>query len=483
MSDLYVSKAFKDVWNTVKPTIVLVGGRLGGKTKFVINKTLTMILGEEQIDGVVCRSSYGSLRDSSYSEYVNAIQELQIENYFHIIKSPLRIVCLANNNTIYFTGYGGSNTARTKGFKPNHKLGFVVFEETQELKDRQNLEDAMASFRRNYADSCKTYILGNPPPQKAHWFNLYVEELKQDKTCMVKVCTWKDIVPFINDFDLTAILKTKMTNKKYYDWFYMGETTGGFGAIYPMYQRDKYLISDIELRIILNTLKIICVVIGGDGAVNNDCTAFVPMLILSNGQCVIPTMDIFYHDPKVNGVLGSHQLVTQQMIKWFDNFCKKFNLGTIYDVRNNPYGANQIIDIYMRIDSAATDLIKECQMNFGDRVMVNKIVKSTIMEMVSTVQSAIGNDYVYLCSNYTYYNYTKNEIIRLDNDLLGNQLELMVWDDTQTKYNPVVPNDVCDAFTYGIRFWYGNIENMSIFNILKSNNSNLPLISAIINRK
>ena len=59
----------------------------------------------------------------------------------------------------------------------------------------------------------------------------------------------------------------------------------------------------------------------------------------------------------------------------------------------------------------------------------------------------------------------------------------MVWDDTQTKYNPVVPNDVCDAFTYGIRFWYGNIENMSIFNILKSNNSNLPLISAIINRK
>src|SRR5574344_1644968 len=108
MSDLYVSKAFKDVWNTVKPTIVLVGGRLGGKTKFVINKTLTMILGEEQIDGVVCRSSYGSLRDSSYSEYVNAIQELQIENYFHIIKSPLRIVCLANNNPVTASGAASS---------------------------------------------------------------------------------------------------------------------------------------------------------------------------------------------------------------------------------------------------------------------------------------------------------------------------------------------------------------------------------------
>lgn len=130
MGDLYISKSFKDIWSTTKQTICLIGGRLGGKTKYVINKTLTDILGDQQIDGVVCRSSYGSLRDSSYSEYVNAIQEQGIENYFHIIKSPLRIVCLANNNTIYFTGYGGSNTARTKGFKPNHKLGFVVFEET-----------------------------------------------------------------------------------------------------------------------------------------------------------------------------------------------------------------------------------------------------------------------------------------------------------------------------------------------------------------
>jgi hypothetical protein len=136
----------------------------------------------------------------------------------------------------------------------------------------------------------------------------------------------------------------------------------------------------------------------------------------------------------------------------------------------------------MRIDSAAPDLIQECKFFFGDRVDVKAIKKGSIQEMVGVLQSAISNDNIIVIDYGGYYDYVRNRWIIKDKNILAEQLEALVWNDKQTGYDPIVPNDVSDALTYGNLFWYGNQENIQFFNRLKAGAIPNLLLNDIINK-
>lgn len=222
MITIRLPAVFEEIEKCEKSNIVLYGGRLGGKSNNTGKVSVLTMLANPYSDVVVARVSYGSLADSSYAEIENAINEMgdNIREEFHLKKSPLRIERKNNSGTIYFIGYGGSNTSRTKSFRPKHKIKVVILEETQELKDEQNLNEALASLRRHYGEKVKVFILGNPKPQKAHWFSKFIEAKQFDPDWAVFNLTYKDILPFINDYDLREILKTKIVDENYYRWFY-----------------------------------------------------------------------------------------------------------------------------------------------------------------------------------------------------------------------------------------------------------------------
>jgi hypothetical protein len=246
-----------------------------------------------------------------------------------------------------------------------------------------------------------------------------------------------------------------------------------------MFDQDYHIITAREFSYLLeNTpIKIGGVVIGVDGAVNRDCTAFVPMFILTNGQCVVAP--IFKHDPKKNGSIGYHTLVQNYVVKWFNQLCKAYNLGTQDEMIQNPYVRQ--IPIWMRVDSAAADLVKECQFFFGTRCNVAAYSKETIPIMVGRVQSAISGDMVYVIDYGGTMNYYNNTFEQGINSLVE-QLDQLIWNEKQTGYDSIVPNDVCDAFTYGINFWFANTENIQWFNILKSQSLPNCLIRDIIKK-
>ena len=60
---------------------------------------------------------------------------------------------------------------------------------------------------------------------------------------------------------------------------------------------------------------------------------------------------------------------------------------------------------------------------------------------------------------------------------------MLIWNEQQTNYDPIVPNDVSDAWPYGNYFWYSNQENIQYFNIIKQNLSTNLLINDIIKQK
>lgn len=460
--------AFKDILDDKINDYLYYGGRVGGKTKNTALASVILMLQHPYSDIIVARASYGSMELSSYSEFEQAIEEMGegVRNLFRFKKSPLRIERRDGSGIIYFLGYGGANMSRTKSIHPKHKLIAVICEETQELRERRNLDEALASFRRNYGENVKQIIMGNPPPQDAHWFNRYIVEKKQDKDWLVKRVTYLDILNLINDFDLKEIIKEKVRNPDYYSWFYLGESGSGISSVYPMFREDKHLITTLQFDRARQThpLRVVGAVLGGDGAVNRDCTAFVPLLLLNNGQAV--KAPVFYHNPKDDGVIGYHQLVQDHLLRWLEELCRRYNLVGVKEFREHP-NANPL-PIYMFIDSAAPDLIQECKFFFGDRVSVHPVKKRGIMEMVGITQSAIANDNI-VCIDYGgYMSYVKNRWIQTDKDILVEQLESLVWNDKQTGYDPIIPNDVSDAFTYAVISWYGNQDNIQFFNRLKA---------------
>lgn len=437
-----------------KPFILIPSGRISGKTKNSVVVANLILMQFPYYDIVVTRSSYGSMQDSSYTEFESAINELpeSISEQFEFKKSPLRIERVNNSGTIYFIGSGGSNKDRTKGLKTKHPVKVVIVEETQEFRDRESYDQFMASVRRNFGEGVVVLVLGNPPAIEAHWFNQFVKQKEKDNDWLVARMSWMDIIGFLNDYDIKEILKCKILEPSYYDWLYGGIPTGGLGQVYPMFRKDIHLIpyNERSNSRLLQDFRICGVIIGCDGAVNKDSTAFVPRFIMSNGQSVAGK--IFYHDPKTNGVKGSFPLVENEGTRWFKELIKENNL-------DNPYNYMASIPIVFVVDSAATELIQALRYYFGNRATVYAIKKGTILQMVDVVQSAIGKNVVAIYDYGGYYNYTLNKWIEGDN-ILAYQYRALVWNEKQTGYDPIVPNDVTDADTYGIYFYYRQVENI-----------------------
>lgn len=475
-----VAEVFEPLFISDVLNYVLPGGRVSGKTKTsqILGGIHTAMKPDEDI--VIARASYGSIADTVYNETKEVLESIPaFEDQFIFRRSPLRIIRAATDATIYFMGIGGS-IDRTKGFKPLHKVGLVILEETQELKSREHLDQTMASLRRRFGEDCKVVIVFNPPAQQLHWINIWCEQRKQDLDWCVIHSTYMDILPFLNDRDVKEIRKYYYENKEYHDYMYGGIPTGGYGSVYPMFRKERHVITAQQFDKIIERgqLKVVGCVIGGDGAVTHDATAFVPQILLSNGQTVVGP--IFYHNPQMDGVIGYHQLVQNHLTRWFDEICRRFHLGTIREKREHPNA--RLLPIWMRIDSAAPDLVQECRFFLGDRADIAAINKATVFEMVSVVQNSIINENVMIIDYGGYFDYQLNKWIQKDINLLAEQISMLIWNEKQTNYDPIVPNDVCDAFTYGDYFWYSNIENIQFFNILKVNGLSNKTIYDIINK-
>lgn len=477
--EIKMPKCWQPIVETNKNWILIPTGRVSGKTKNSALLSTLLMLQNPYYDIVITRASYGSMQDSSYAEFQEAVEDLpeSISSQFTFYKSPLRIERIDNSGCIYFMGIGGANKDRTKGLKTKHPIKVVIVEETQELKDKESYDQFMASVRRNFGDDVRVIVLGNPPAIKVHWFNIFVNMKEQDKDWLVIRMSWLDIIAFLNDYDIKEICKTKILEPERYNWLYMGIPTGGFGLVYPMFSTRDYVITQNEFELVKarSNIRIVGCVIGVDGAVNRDCSVCTPILLLNNGQSVIGP--IFYHNPQENGVIGSHQLVQNYISKWFEQIQLQFHLGTLKEQQVNP--RTQMFPIFFVVDSAATDLIQEIKFYFSNRASVYPIKKKTIYEMVGVCQSAIMNDNIIVVDYGGYYNYIQNKFIAHEN-LLVEQLQSLIWNDNQTKYDPSIPNDVSDSWTYGVNFWYGNQENIQYFNLLKVNNIQKVLISDIL---
>lgn len=451
-TSIKIAAAFKPLFLDPYENYAVGSGRVSGKSKtaYILAGVYSATKPKEDI--IIARASYGSIADSSYTEMEEVISDIpQFSGQFIFRKSPLRIIRKGGGTNIYFIGANGS-IDRTKGIKTKHPVGLVVIEEAQELKDKEHLDQLIASLRRRFGTDCKVVVCFNPPSIKAHWINIWYQQLQADLDWCCLHPSWEDIAEFLSDREIKEIIKCKLENRAYYDYMYGGIATGGEGLVYPMFREDLHVIPYEKRQVSksLQDFRIVGVIIGCDGAVTRDCTAFVPRLIMSNGQSV--AAKIFYHNPKTMGQKGSFPLVENEGMRWFRDLINENGLDNRNDYRTN-------IPMVFVVDSAATELIQALRYYFGNRADVVAIKKGTILQMVDVNQSAIGKNVCMVYDYGGYYDYTNNKWVSCEN-LLKYQYESLIWNEKQTGYDPIVPNDVSDADTYGVYFYYRQTENI-----------------------
>lgn len=443
------ASVFAPIWTTKKTFIILKSGRVGGKTTVATDYVMAMNVSKKERDIIVARDSYSDLRDSLFASMQKFIQKHKLSVLYVVKQDPLRIKNIVNGNNIYFVGIGGADKNRTKGLDTEHPVECVLFDEMQQVKDQENYEQAMASFRRLLTPTAKVFHLFNPPRQKAHWVNVWAKLKATDPDYLTIFSSWVDMIPYLNDIDIKEILKMKEIDKDEYAWLYGGESVGGLGSVYPQFKPDKHLISFEIAQKKFYGHKIISVIIGGDNAVSRDGTCLCPIAIFDNGQCAV--LDLFYHDPKTSGDKSVSELLPY-MIKWLKDLEKKYNLS-------DPY---YTVPIAFVIDGSVIGIELAKQLSFNldaSRYDIIRYSNKNVIEMAANLKSVFARNMLYIIDYGGHYNYVLDRWEKRYN-VLAEQVESLIWNEKENGFDPIIPNDCCDALTYGANAIFKNMFNL-----------------------
>ena len=452
-----IPRKYKSVITEKNKHFLIPGGRISGKSHQAYLVATLFLLNNPDYDALIGRANYSEMETSSYNELKTAIKDLGMESEFEVYKSPLRIVRRGNHGTIYFTGLSGDEN-RTKGFKTEHPLGIFIIEETQQLKNQNELEQALASIRRNMdPTNWRIVIVYNPPAQKFNWINEYENRKKADPDFEIIRTTYKDVWPFLNIIDKREIIKDKLFDFNHYVWFYEG-----FGAVYSTFNPDIHLVkygqwnSDPKYNIL--TSQIVGMIIGCDGSASKDATALVPIAILKNGICVV--LNIFHHDPVNDGQFGSDWVVRNYVKQWFEkDICQKYNLND----------RMAFVPILFVCDPAGSELAKALKYHMTGRPQtdVHTYQKETQLAMADKVIGGFARNQVFVIDYGGYQNYAKNQWIKGTTPLVK-ALTTVTWNEKGDHYDPAIPNDDTDALTYGLGEWFRNPLNVNWLTILSN---------------
>ena len=244
--------------------------------------------------------------------------------------------------------------------------------------------------------------------------------------------------------DFVKALENEYRDTIYFDKWILGNWVKAEGLVFPLFKRDVHYLTPQEYAEKYGRHRMRYVVWGGDGANTNDSTAIIPLAIMDNGQAVV--LEMFYHNPKVNGQLSNEQLAPYLM-KYFNDMEER------YHFRRNG------VEFYTPVDAAAADLRLTLAYHLGDRYNVMPFGKKELNHTTDVVNNAFARKAIIVLNFGGYYNYVRKQFIKGENQLVVD-LELMTWDEKNDKFDDSVPNDCADAFRYAVCAYYMNPDNL-----------------------
>lgn len=265
------TKSFVDLHKKVKSEdylkYVLKGGRASGKSSFIAQEIILDII-KYPITVLCVRKVGNTLQESCYEQIKEAIDQLNLNDYFKLNISPLKITYIPRGNAIIFRG--ADDPAKIKSIKmAKYPIARLWIEELAEFKTEDEVSMIENSILRGELDGnlkYKFYYSYNPPKRKQSWVNKRYETNFLPQNIFVHHSCYLDN-PYISKAFREEAEHIKETKPLKYRWEYLGEPIGS--GVVPFDNLVFQSIKDEEIRNFDNLRQ------GIDWGYANDPFAFI----------------------------------------------------------------------------------------------------------------------------------------------------------------------------------------------------------------
>ena len=201
----------------------LSGGRGSLKSSCVSLLVPSLMIANPGTHALVLRKVGNTIRDSVYSQYMWAIGELGMAEYWKASKTPLELIYKPTGQKIMFRG--ADDPMKIKSIKvPFGYIAVTHFEEKDQFAGRPEIRSILQSTMRG-GSKFWNFESYNPPISRDNWANRDTLEERADRLCHRS--TYLEAPPeWLGDQFLAEADFLKEVNERAYRHEYLGEPVG-----------------------------------------------------------------------------------------------------------------------------------------------------------------------------------------------------------------------------------------------------------------
>ena len=221
----------------------LPGGRGSMKSSFVSLTVVYLLLLEKEAHALVLRKVANTMRDSVYAQYLWALEQLGVQQFFDCRLSPMELVFRPTGQKILFRG--ADDPMKIKSIKvPFGSIAVTHFEEKDQFAGRAEIRTILQSTMRG-GERFWNFESYNPPLSRDNWANLDSAQERPDRLCHRS--TYLEAPrEWLGEQFITEAESLRDSDERAYRHEYLGEAVGTGGNVFEHLELRE--ISDGEVR-------------------------------------------------------------------------------------------------------------------------------------------------------------------------------------------------------------------------------------------
>ena len=220
------------------------GGRGSLKSSWASLTVVRLLMEHPDIHALVLRKVANTMRDSVYAQYIWAIGQLGVADFWEARKSPLELIYRPTGQRILFRG--ADDPMKIKSIKvPFGYIGITHFEEKDQFAGREEIDMILQSTMRGGSEfwNFETY---NPPLSRDNWANRDSSDSRPDRIQHHSSYLDLDEPDWLGEQFIAEAENLKARNERRYRHEYLGEAVGSGGNVFENLELRP--ITDDELK-------------------------------------------------------------------------------------------------------------------------------------------------------------------------------------------------------------------------------------------
>lgn len=330
-----IAPHFYNTFNSKKRHQIYKGGRGSTKTSMIAIKINEFNLEYDNCNAIIIKRYQNTIRNSVFKEIKRALKRLGLTEGidYKATVSPFQIHLFETGNNIYFAG--GDDYEKVKGFIDEEApIKMVWFEELTEFDSQDQIDQIIATFSRGNDDWFTVMYAFNPPKNRFHWVNVWVEKMSERDDVLIHHSDYRTVpVKWLGSEFISEAERLQKYDEKRYKWIYLGEVIGIEGLIYNpdlfIIEDDNY-IEEKKLRILYVDFAIDC----GHQTSATTCMAFG---YATDGRWYL--LDMYYYSPHEKSRKKAPSELAQDLFDFRTKICMKYHTQADTETIDSAEGA------------------------------------------------------------------------------------------------------------------------------------------------